>query len=92
MDFEWDPAKASQNLRKHKVSFKEASTVFGDALSVTFADPDHSVVERRFVTIGTTVKGRVIMVAHTHRGERVRIISARPLTQGERSAYEDDAD
>lgn len=88
MDFEWDPKKAAANLRKHGVSFYEAATVMMDGLSVTFPDPDHSQVEERYITIGTSSRQRLLMVAHTDRGDRVRLISARELTRAEREAYE----
>ena len=89
MNFEWDPAKAAQNLRKHRVSFEEAATVFGDPLSLTFLDPDHSMAEHRFITIGLSRSNRVLIVAHTDRDERVRLISARKATQRERKYYEE---
>lgn len=89
MEFEWDPAKAGANLRKHKVSFHEAATVFGDFLGVTAADPDHSAGERRYITVGRSTRGRLLMVAHTERRERIRIISARTLTPREKRAYEE---
>lgn len=76
MEFEWDPAKAAGNLHKHKVSFEEAASVFGDALGATVRDPDHSIVEDRFITVGLSNRGRLLMVAHTQRLERLRIISA----------------
>jgi hypothetical protein len=89
MEFEWDPGKAGENLRKHKVSFDEASTVFGDHFSVTASDPDHSADEHRYITVGMSNEGRVLMVAHTERRERIRIISARKLTRTEKRAYEE---
>jgi uncharacterized DUF497 family protein len=89
MEFEWDKDKAASNLKKHKVSFDEAGTVFGDTLSRTFADPDHSIDEDRYVTIGASDRGRVLIVSHTNRGNRVRIISARIATRRERKAYEE---
>ena len=89
MEFEWDPEKAAHNLRKHKVSFTEAATVFGDFLSATVADPDHSGDEHRYITIGLSNRGRLLMVAHAERHERIRIISARKLTRNERRAYEE---
>jgi uncharacterized DUF497 family protein len=89
MEFEWDPLKAAKNLRKHKVLFDEAVTVFGDFLSMTTLDPDHSADEKRFITIGQSNRHRLLMVAHTHRGKRIRIISARKLSQNERRAYEE---
>lgn len=90
MEFEWDPKKAAKNLRKHRVSFNEAATVFGDILGTTMPDPDHSLVEDRYITVGMSSRRRLVMVAHTERGERVRIISARELTQAEREAYEEE--
>ncbi len=89
MEFEWHPSKAAENLRKHRVSFHEAATVFGDFLGTTAADPDHSVDEHRYITVGLSNRGRLLMVAHAERGDRIRIISARTLTQSERSAYEE---
>src|SRR6266446_2129571 len=76
VNFEWDPGKARQNRRKHRVSFQEAATVFGDPLTVTYPDPDHSVSEQRFITVGMSGAGRVLMVAHLDRNENIRIISA----------------
>jgi uncharacterized protein len=90
VNFEWDPAKARQNRRKHRVSFEEAATVFGDPLALTYPDPDHSVSERRFITIGVSSTNRVLIVAHTDRDENVRIISARKTTQLERKQYEEE--
>ena len=88
MEFEWDSGKAERNLAKHGVSFPEAATVFGDPLSMTYPDPDHSVREQRFITIGCSKDGRVLIVAHTDRAERIRIISARKATSRERKDYE----
>jgi uncharacterized DUF497 family protein len=90
IQFEWDPTKAKINLRKHSVAFKEASTVFRDPLSITTYDPDHSEEEDRFITFGFSAAGRLLMVAHTDRGDRIRIISARELTHAEREAYEEE--
>ena len=89
MQFEWDTAKAAENLAKHGVSFEEAATVFRDTLSATGADPDHSVGEERFITFGVSTSGRLLVVAHTERGDTIRIISARPATPGERNIYEE---
>jgi uncharacterized protein len=89
MKFEWDPQKADSNLRKHGVSFQEAASVFGDALSITYYDPDHSSREHRFITVGMSRSGRVLMVAHTDRGDNIRIISARKTTRKERRYYEE---
>ena len=89
MQFEWDEEKSAINLVKHGVSFEEAATIFGDHLSDTFDDPDHSVEEHRFITMGMSEMGRILVVAHTDEGEAIRIISARELTRGERRFYEE---
>ena len=89
MELEWDEEKNAANVQKHGVSFEEASTVFGDPLSDTFDDPDHSAEEYRFITTGRSEKGRVVIVAHTDRDDRIRIISARELTRQERRSYEE---
>ena len=88
MQFEWDRAKAQRNLRKHGVSFDEAVTVFYDSLAVTFDDPDHSVGEPRLITIGYSVRGSLLVVAHTERCAAVRIINARRATARERERHE----
>jgi uncharacterized DUF497 family protein len=88
--YEWDPEKAAANLKKHKVSFREATTVFTDLFALTFDDPDHSLNERRFITIGTSSKDRVVFLAHADRGEdRIRIISARRTTKSEAHDYQE---
>ena len=87
--FEWDPRKASRNEEAHGVSFHEAATAFGDPLSVTIPDPDHSEGEERFVLIGLSASGRVLVVVHTERDDRIRLISARAATRRERRAYEE---
>ncbi len=89
MTFEWDPAKATQNRRKHRVSFQEAAAVFGDPLALTYHDPDHSISEGRFITVGMSRAGRVLIVAHSDRGENIRIISGRKTTLRERKHYEE---
>jgi len=89
MRFQWDPRKAKLNLRKHRVSFEEATTAFRDPLSATGDDPDHSLSENRFVTFGVSSKGRLLTISHTQRGELIRIISARPATKQERKIYEE---
>ncbi|MDQ2921956.1 MAG: BrnT family toxin [Acidobacteriota bacterium] len=89
MRFTWDKPKAASNLVKHGITFEEAATVFGDPLSNAFPDPDHSVAEYRFVIVGSSEQGRILVVAHTDDGELVRIISARETTHGERKAYEE---
>jgi hypothetical protein len=88
MQFEWDREKAKKNLRKHKVSFDEAVTVFYDPLSATFNDPDHSINEQRFITIGYSSHSRLLVVSHAEMGEIIRIISARPATAHERKRHE----
>ena len=89
MIYEWDPKKAAANLKKHKVSFEEAASVFADPFALTFDDPDHSVEERRFITIGTSSSGRVVFVSHVDQGEdQVRIISARGATKSEAHGYQ----
>ena len=89
MEFEWNQAKADANLRKHGVSFNEATTVFADWLSRTVPDPDHSFGEDRFLTFGVSANGRALVVSHIERGNKIRIISARALTRHEQRAYED---
>ncbi|MBE9145223.1 BrnT family toxin [Planktothrix mougeotii] len=88
MKFEWNPDKAARNLEKHGVSFQEAVTVFNDPLSVTFPDPNHSIGESRYIIIGISRFGQILIVAHTDRLERVRIISARKATRQEQRFYE----
>jgi uncharacterized DUF497 family protein len=90
LTFEWDSDKAAQNLKKHGVSFEEASTVFADPLSLTIPDPLHSEVEDRFVMNGLSHRGRQLVVVYTERGERIRIISARAATPRERKIYEEE--
>jgi uncharacterized protein len=88
MDFEWDDEKARLNLAAHNVSFAEATEVFGDELSSTASDPDHSEGERRYLIFGRTGSGRCLVVAFTERGSRIRLISAREMTGRERREYE----
>jgi len=85
--FEWDPKKAEANLAKHGVSFEDASTVFGDPLAGTIPDPLHSADEARFITMGHSAAGNLVVVVHTERGERARI-NARLATSAERKRYE----
>ena len=92
MTYEWDPVKATANLRKHGVSFEEAASVFLDPAALTFLDPDHSEDEERAITIGRSARDRVLFVAHTERGERLRIISARRATRREQDHYEEGID
>ncbi len=89
MDFAWDDAKAESNERKHGVTFTEAMTVFADPLSVTGYDPRHAETEDRFLTMGVSTGGRLLVVSHADRGDMVRIISAREATRRERKDYED---
>ena len=87
--FEWDDTKARSNLSKHSISFEEASTVFGDTNSITITDPVHSLSEERYVVLGQSYKGKLMVVAHTERGENIRIISARQANRKERKTYEE---
>ncbi len=87
--FEWDRQKAATNLRKHRVSFDEARTVFYDSLARIFDDPVHSTVEQREIIIGHSLVGRLLIVSFTERGEAIRIISARLATKRERQDYEE---
>ena len=89
MIFEWDPEKAAANLKKHKVSFEEGTSIFTDPFALTFDDPDHSRHEQRFITIGTSEKERVLFLAHVDRSEdRIRLISTRRATKSETHAYQ----
>jgi uncharacterized protein len=88
-DFEWDEDKARANLRKHGISFDEAATLFLDVASVTIPDPDHSTGEQRYVDIGSSEKGRVLVVVYTERRGNIRIISCREATPLERRVYEE---
>ena len=89
MRFEWDPAKAATNLLKHGVSFDEASTVFGESLSVSGRDLEHSEVETRYVMIGLSSEGRILVVCHTDRRNVIRIFSARSAIRKEKKLYEE---
>jgi uncharacterized DUF497 family protein len=89
MEFQWDEDKANANEQKHGVDFTEAMTVFADPLSLTGYDPDHSDVEDRYLTMGYSEEGRLLIVSHTDRGEAIRIISAREASRTERKDYED---
>lgn len=90
MEFEWDDRKAAANLKKHGVLFHEAGTVFGDPMAITFHDPEHSENERRLLTFGLSQSGRLLVVSHTGRSGKVRIISARVMTKRERKIYEEE--
>jgi len=89
MEFEWDQKKAEANKRKHGIAFHEAATVFGDPLAITFADPDHSLDEDRYLTFGLSRFNQMLVVSHAHQGEKLWIISARLMTRQERVIYEE---
>ena len=89
VEFQWDPAKAVVNLRKHGVAFEEATTAFADTMSLTIADPLHSEGESRFVLLGRSQTGRMLAVVHTDRGDTNRLISARIATRKERKTYDE---
>ena len=89
MTYEWDPRKAAENRHKHRLDFEEASSVFLDPLALTFPDPSHSVEEHREITIGITMKGRLVFVSHCDRKGRIRIISARLAARVEQKQYEE---
>lgn len=89
MKFEWDVNKAARNLSKHGVSFEEAKTVFDDPLYVDFYDPAHSDDEERYIIVGKSNRGRILIVSHTQRADSIRLISARVVTRAEREAYEE---
>jgi hypothetical protein len=86
--FEWDPEKARLNTAKHGIDFAEAATVFADVLSATIPDPDHSIGEHRFITLGMSHRQRLLVVVHTETDDRLRIISARTAERNERRSYE----
>ena len=88
MEFEWDPDKERSNIERHGVDFTEAATVFGDPLELTISDPDHSVGEFRFLSIGHPARNRILVVSYTEREDRIRIISARTASPKERRQYE----
>jgi hypothetical protein len=91
MKFEWNIEKARKNERKRGISFQDSLTVFKDELSLTYPDADHSTDEDRFLIIGLSSSGNVLVISHTFRNECVRIISARKATKKERSFYENQA-
>jgi hypothetical protein len=92
LGFEWDEGKAKANLKKHRVGFDEATTVFTDLFSITIHDPDHSADEQRYIDIGSSDKGRVLVVVYTERGSKIRIVSCRKATPSERKLYEEGND
>ncbi len=89
MQFEWDEEKAEINLKKHKIGFQEAKSVFGDPFSITIDDPDHSKKEQRFIDIGSSASGKLLVIVYTERGNKLRIISCRKATPIERRKYEE---
>ena len=88
LEFEWDRDKAKENERDHRVSFDEAATAFRDPLSMTISDPDHSEGEERYLLVGISGSGKLLVVSHVERGDSIRLISARPADRGERRDYE----
>jgi uncharacterized DUF497 family protein len=88
VEFEWDPDKERSNIEKHGVDFTEPATVFGDPSELTISDPDHSVGEFRFLSLGHSSLNRILIVSYTERGDRIRIISARTASPKERRQYE----
>jgi uncharacterized DUF497 family protein len=89
MQFEWNVGKAERNLSKHGVSFEEAKTVFDDPLYLDFYDPDHSEDEERYLIVGESHRGRLLIVSYTERNGVMRLISSRAVTRTEREAYEE---
>jgi uncharacterized DUF497 family protein len=87
--FEWDEEKAQSNWSRHKVSFAEGATIFHDLFVATMPDPDHSEDEERYISIGRSVKGRLLVIVHTERGDKTRLISCRKATPAERRSYEE---
>jgi uncharacterized protein len=92
MQFEWDAEKAAANSRKHRVTFEEGETVFRDPFSLTFPDLDHRHGEHRYIEIGLSARGRLLIVSYTERQGRIRIISSRIATRKERRRYEEAED
>jgi len=91
LSFEWDPSKAKKNIKIHNVSFDEASTSFKDTLSLTIYDPLHSDEEERFILIGNSYKNNLLVVVHTEKDDKIRIISARKATKNEKKQYEENS-
>jgi len=92
LNFEWDEDKSIANLKKHRVSFDEAITVFIDPFSITISDAEHSIDEQRYINLGSSEKGRVLVVVYTERSSNIRIISCRKATLSERKLYEEGDD
>lgn len=89
MKFEWDPSKAAANLAKHGITFDEGATIFLDRLALSGPDPDHSSGESRYISFGQSSLGRLLVVSHTYRPGRIRLISARRVSRAERKLYEE---
>jgi len=89
LTFEWHEQKAAENVRKHNVSFEEAKTAFNDPFLITFADRYHAETESRYISIGSSSAGRVLVIVHTERGKSIRLISCRKATPSERRVYEE---
>ena len=89
LTFEWDEDKSKQNVRKHGVTFEEAKTVFNDPYAITIDDPDHSGNEDRYLDIGLSSKGKLLVVWYTDRNDNIRIIGGRKAIRFERKAYEE---
>jgi uncharacterized DUF497 family protein len=89
MEFSWNESKAARNLARHGVAFSEAATVFNDLLYIDFFDPDHSETEHRYIRVGCSEQGRLLVVSYTEDAEIARLISARPATRSERETYEE---
>ncbi|MBM3124134.1 MAG: BrnT family toxin [Chloroflexi bacterium] len=89
IEFEWDDEKAESNLEKHGVSFEEAATIFNDPLIASISDPAHSRAEERYISMGISISGHVLVVVHTEREKRIRLISCRKATKNERKTYDD---
>ncbi len=87
LDFEWDPLKSRKNVKKHGVSFREGMTAFADRFSYTISDSEHFIEEYRFLLLGRSSSGNLLVISHTERGDRIRIISVRRATKQEREQY-----
>lgn len=88
LTFEWDEVKAKANFKKHKVSFEEGKTIFNDPFLFTFPDNEHSIDEKRYINIGISAKGHILVLIHTERNDKIRIIIGKKATTGERIFYE----
>lgn len=90
LTFEWDERKSKKNIRKHGVSFEEAKTVFNDPFAMTISDPEHSTQEERYIDVGMSSRGRILMVWYTELESNIRIIGSRKAPRSERQQYEED--